>query len=53
MPLNVTFDEDRRLIHVLITGAWPTLPEIVSERSRLILEGVIRPGVVELSTRAR
>jgi len=48
MPLDVKFDEDRKLIHVVVTGTWPTLPEIVAERSRLILAGMIRPGVVEL-----
>ena len=48
MPIDVKFDEERRLIHVTVTGAWPTLPEIVAERSRLIMSGYIRPGVVEL-----
>ena len=48
MPIDVKFDEDRRLIRVTVTGAWPTLPEIVAERSRLIAAGYIRPGVVEL-----
>ena len=48
MPIDVKFDEDRRLIHVTVTGAWPTLPQIIAERSRLILAGHIRPGVVEL-----
>ena len=48
MPIAVRFDEDRRLIHVTVTGQWPTLPEIVAERSRLIMSGAIRPGVVEL-----
>ena len=48
MPLDVRFDEQRRLIHVTVSGAWPTLPEIVAERSRLIMAGVVRPGVVEL-----
>jgi hypothetical protein len=48
MPIDVTFDEDRRLLHVTLTGPWPTLPEIVAERSRLILNGSIRDGVVEL-----
>lgn len=48
MPIDVKFDEDRRLIHVTVTGTWPTLPEIVAERSRLIMAGMIRPGVVEL-----
>lgn len=48
MPIDLTFDEDRRLLRVTVTGAWPTLPEITAERSRLILVGIIRPGVVEL-----
>ena len=48
MPIDVKFDEERRLIRVTVTGAWPTLPEIVEERSRLIMSGYIRPGVVEL-----
>ena len=48
MPIDVKFDEERRLLRVTISGAWPTLPEIIAERSRLILEGFIRPGVVEL-----
>jgi hypothetical protein len=48
MPIEVTFDEDRRLLRVRVTGKWPTLPEIIAERSRLILAGAIRPGVVEL-----
>jgi hypothetical protein len=48
MAIAITFDEDRRLLHVVLTGSWPTLPEIIAERSRLILAGMIRPGVVEL-----
>ena len=48
MPIDVKFDEDRRLIRVTVTGAWPTLPEIIDERSRLIMSGFLRPGVVEL-----
>ena len=48
MAIAVRFEADHRLIHVVVTGTWPTLPEIIAERSRLILEGVIRPGVVEL-----
>src|SRR6188474_2247957 len=48
MAIVVKFDEEKRLLRVTISGAWPTLPEIVAERSRLILEGFIRPGVVEL-----
>jgi len=48
MPLDIKFDEDKRLLHVIVSGTWPTLPEIVAERSRLILAGYIRPGVVEL-----
>ena len=48
MPIDVKFDEERRLLHVTVTGPWPTLPEIIAERSRLITNGSIRPGVVEL-----
>ena len=48
MPIDVKFDEDRKLIRVTVTGAWPTLPEVIAERSRLIMAGMIRPGVVEL-----
>ena len=48
MPIDVKFDEERRLLHIKVTGKWPTLPEIIAERSRLILAGAIRPGVVEL-----
>lgn len=48
MPIDTKFDEDRRLLRVTVTGMWPTLPEIIAERSRLILAGIIRPGVVAL-----
>ena len=48
MPIDVKFDEDRKLLHVTLSGPWPTLPDIVAERSRLIMNGSIRPGVVEL-----
>jgi hypothetical protein len=48
VPIDVRFDEDRELLHITLSGAWPTLPEIVAERSRLILAGYIRPSVVEL-----
>src|SRR5688500_5319061 len=48
MPIDVKFDDDRKLLHVTLSGSWPTLPEIVAERSRLILAGMIRTGVVEL-----
>ena len=48
MPIEVRFEEDQRLIHATVSGAWPTLPEIIAERSKLILAGAIRPGVVEL-----
>jgi hypothetical protein len=48
MPLDVKFDEDKRLIRVTVTGAWPTMPEIIAERSRLIMAGYIRPDVVEI-----
>ena len=48
MPLDVRFDEDHVLIHVVVSGVWPTLPEIVTERSRLNTLGWIRPGAVEI-----
>ena len=48
MPIDVRFDEDRRMLHVTISEHWPTLPEIVAERSRLIMAGYIRPDIVEL-----
>ena len=48
MPIDVKFDEDRELLHITLSDTWPTLPEIVAERSRLILAGYLRPGVVEL-----
>jgi hypothetical protein len=48
MAIDVRFDEDRRLLHVTLSGSWPTLPEIIAERSRLIVTGLIRAGVVEL-----
>lgn len=48
MPIEARFDEDRQLLHVVLSDAWPTLPEIIGERSRLIMAGYIRPGVVEL-----
>lgn len=48
MPLDVRFDETRRLLHVTVSGTWPTLPEIIAERSRLIMAGLINQGVVEL-----
>lgn len=48
MALEVRFDEDRRMIHVIVSGQWPTLPEIIAERSRLIMDGRIRPDVFEL-----
>jgi hypothetical protein len=48
LPIEIHFDEERRLLRATLTGTWPTLPEIVAERSRLILAGMIRPGVVEL-----
>src|SRR5688572_7215886 len=48
MPIEARFDEDRQLLHVVLSGTWPTLPEIIGERSRLIMAGHIRPGVVEL-----
>ena len=48
MPVDVRFDEKLLLIHATLTGSWPTLPEIILERKKLILAGAIRPGVVEL-----
>ena len=48
MPIDIRFDEDKELLHITLSGAWPTLPEIVAERSRLILSGYIRPSVIEL-----
>ena len=48
MPIEVRFDEERKLLHVTLSGSWPTLPEILAERTRLIQAGHIRPGVVEL-----
>jgi hypothetical protein len=48
MPIDVRFDEDRELLHITLSDTWPTLPEIVAERSRLILSGYLRPGIVEL-----
>jgi hypothetical protein len=48
MPIDVKFDEDRELLYITLTGTWPTLPEIIAERSRLIMAGHIRAGVVEL-----
>jgi|SRR5687767_14153582 len=48
MPIDVRFDEDRRMLHIRVSAEWPTLPEIIAERSRLILAGYIRSDVVEL-----
>lgn len=48
MPIEARFDEERQLLHVVLSDTWPTLPEIIGERSRLIMAGYIRPGVVEL-----
>ena len=48
MPIEARFDADRKLLSITVSGAWPTLPEIIAERSRLILAGYVRPGVVEL-----
>ena len=48
MSVEARFDEDRRLLHVTVADNWPTLPEIVELRSRLILAGRMRPDVVEL-----
>ena len=48
MSVEARFDDDRRLLHVTVADTWPTLPEIVELRSRLILAGCVRPDVVEL-----
>ncbi|HJU44871.1 MAG TPA: hypothetical protein VJ691_18735 [Vicinamibacterales bacterium] len=48
MSVDARFDRDRKLLRITVTDAWPTLPEIVALRSQLILEGCIRPDVVEL-----
>lgn len=48
MPIEARFDDGRNILFITVSGTWPTLPEIVAERSRLILAGYVRPGVVEL-----
>jgi hypothetical protein len=48
MSVDARFDRERKLLLVTVTEAWPTLPEIVALRSQLILEGCVRPDVVEL-----
>ena len=48
MSVEARFDEDRRLLRVTVADTWPTLPEIVELRSKLILAGCVRPDVVEL-----
>ena len=48
MSVEARFDEDRRLLHVTVADTWPTLPQIVELRSKLILAGCVRPDVVEL-----
>ena len=48
MSVDARFDRERKLLVVTVTDAWPTLPEIVALRSQLILEGCVRPDVVEL-----
>lgn len=48
MSVDARFDKERKLLQITVTDAWPTLPEIVALRSRLILEGCVRPDVVEL-----
>lgn len=48
MSVDARFDKDRKLLYITVTETWPTLPEIVALRSRLILEGCVRPDVVEL-----
>jgi hypothetical protein len=48
MSVEARFDDDRRLLLVTVGETWPTLPEIVALRSKLILAGCVRPDVVEL-----
>lgn len=48
MAVEARFDNDRKLLHITVTDTWPTLPEIVALRSRLIMAGHVRHDVVEL-----
>lgn len=48
MPIGVRFDADARLLYVTVAGAWPGIPEIAAERSRIISSGVIHPRVTAL-----
>jgi hypothetical protein len=48
MPIEVRFEADRKLLHITVSGPWPTLAEILAERSRLLQAGFVRPDVVEL-----
>lgn len=48
MAIEAMFDEDRKVLFITVSGTWPTLPEIIAERSRLILAGYVRESVVEL-----
>jgi len=48
VPIDVQFDADLQLLVVTIAGSWPTLPDIVAQRSRLVARGLLKPGVVEL-----
>jgi hypothetical protein len=48
MSVEARFDPDRKLLHITVADTWPSLPEIVALRSKLIMDGCIRPDVVEL-----
>ena len=48
MSVEARFDEERRVLRVTVADNWPSLPEIVALRSKLILAGCVRPDVVEL-----
>lgn len=48
MPIDVQFDADLQLLVVTVAGSWPTLPEIVAQRSRVLARGLLEPGIVEL-----
>ena len=48
MPIDARFDADNRLLQVTIGDTWPSLPEVIAERSRLIERGLLHPGVVGL-----
>src|SRR5689334_632102 len=48
MPIDARFDADNRLLQVTIGDTWPTLPEVLAERTRLIERGLLHPGIVGL-----